>query len=239
MLTENRGYKYADYLIRDKDLYALKKYKMVINWLPKKEHLRVLNAGCGSGEMNILLSQNFTWHVDAIDVDQKAIVLSERMKECYKISNLNLFQSTIEDYRPEEGYDVIVSNDVLEHMPDDELAIRRFYEMLKDRKGILVITVPALPWLFGYHDEMLGHYRRYNKVNLREKLSRYFKVRKCRYFGCSLIPIAFVYSRLLCRPYPVAQNQTKVIRNIISAILFCEQKLSLPIGVSLIAYAIV
>ena len=30
-----------------------------------------------------------------------------------------------------------------------------------------MIEVPALPWLFSIHDEMLGHYRRYNKPLLR------------------------------------------------------------------------
>ena len=57
---EDRNYKLADYLARSSDRYTLTKYEIVMQWLPKTPNLRVLNAGCGSGEMNILLSQNLT-----------------------------------------------------------------------------------------------------------------------------------------------------------------------------------
>ena len=46
----------------------------------------------------------------------------------------------------------------------------------------MLVTVPAGPWLFGYHDEQLGHYRRYTKGTLR-RLAGTLRGRALRYFG--------------------------------------------------------
>ena len=80
-----------------------------MNWLPQTPKMRVLNAGCGSGEMNILLSQNSTWQVDALDIDIEAIRLSQKLKLENSIKNINLYHTTIEDYTAPEKYDIIIS----------------------------------------------------------------------------------------------------------------------------------
>lgn len=237
-MQENKNYKLADYLVRSKDQYALTKYKMVMSWLPQKDNLRILNAGCGSGEMNILLSQHSSWQVDAIDVDPEAIAISKILKLENQIDNLNIYQSSIEDFVAKGGkYDVIVSNDVLEHIEDDIAAIKKLSNLLKPQ-GILCISVPSLQWLFGYHDEQLGHYRRYNQQNLTQKLSKFFQIKKCRYFAGSLIPIALLYSCWLRKPYPVSQqSKESLIAKILKLLLTIESKIALPIGISLLVMA--
>ncbi len=67
--VESLDYKHADYLSRSKDKYAMAKYGIIMTWLPRRENISVLNAGCGSGELNIMLSQNPTWRVEALDSD--------------------------------------------------------------------------------------------------------------------------------------------------------------------------
>lgn len=235
--SEDRNYKLADYLARSSDRYSLTKYKILMNWLPQTPKMRVLNAGCGSGEMNILLSQNSTWQVDALDVDIEAIKLSEKLKLENSIKNLNLYHTTIEDYTAPEKYDLIISNDVLEHIEDDQAVIKKFSDLLKP-DGLIGISVPALQWLFGYHDEMLAHYRRYHRKELIKKLSVYFNISKCRYFGASLIPIALFYSRWLRKPYPVGELENQsVTTKILENLLGFESKVSFPLGISLIALA--
>ncbi|KAB8319727.1 methyltransferase domain-containing protein [Tolypothrix campylonemoides VB511288] len=235
--SEDRNYKLADYLARSSDRYTLTKYKIVMQWLPKTPNLRVLNAGCGSGEMNILLSRSLTWQVDALDVDVEAINLSQKLKIENDIKNLNLYHTTIEDYTAPEKYDIIVSNDVLEHIKDDQAAIKKLSYLLKPN-GLICISVPALQWLFGYHDEMLGHYRRYHKQELIHKLSLDFNVKKCRYFGSSLIPVALLYSRWLRKAYPIGElEQQSLTTKILESVLEFESKVSFPIGISLIALA--
>lgn len=232
---ENLTYKHNDYLLRSNDYYALTKYQIVMNLLPKKQNLNVLNAGCGSGEMNILLAQNNTWKVTAIDIDEESILLSQNIQKKNNIENLTIIKSSIEEHIPNEKYDIIVSNDVLEHIEDDNEAVKKFSLLLK-KDGILCVSVPSLNYLFGYHDVMLGHYRRYNRKNCTKLLSSFFNIEKCRYFGGILIPAALLYSKIIKKPYPIGNaNEKSVISKLVKLILNFEKKVTLPLGTSLIA----
>src|SRR5579863_7622006 len=114
-MTENPDYKHEDYSIRSSDPYALTKYKIIMGWLPDQPGWRVLNAGCGSGEMSGLLAQRSTWQIDAIDIDPEAIQLSKQIKDAQGLINVTVSRASIEDH-PSRGYDLIISNDVLEHI---------------------------------------------------------------------------------------------------------------------------
>jgi SAM-dependent methyltransferase len=233
-VEENIGYKHADYLFRSDDKYAQMKYKIVMSLLPLKTNIRVLNAGCGSGEMNLILAQNKSWYVEAFDIDNESIALSKKIKDDHGIDNLAIFKSSIQDYVPSERYDIIVLNDVLEHIEDDLGALDKLAQMLKP-DGTICVTVPALQSLYGYHDEMLGHFRRYNKSNLLRRLSTFFEVVECRYFGGTLIPAVLVYSRLLRKPYPSQGNGKSILGGLLDSLLRFEYRHRLPLGTSLIA----
>ncbi|WP_017302686.1 class I SAM-dependent methyltransferase [Spirulina subsalsa] len=237
MRQENKNYKVADYLARSHDFYSLNKYKIVLSWIPQQEHLRILNAGCGSGEMNLMLAQNKSWSIDAIDVDETAVALSKQLKEQAELNNLNVFHSTIEDFEPNQPYDVIVSNDVLEHIENDEQALEKLNKLLKPN-GYLCLSVPAFQFLFGYHDKMLGHYRRYSKYELVSKVSLFFRLTKVRYFGFSLIPVVILYSCLLKKDYPIEQAKKKSwLTQILKKVLSWEANCYSPIGISLVLLA--
>lgn len=232
---EDLDYKHKDYLYRSNDKYALVKYDIVMEYLPKRDNLQILNAGCGSGEMNVLLAQNKSWQITGIDNDEKSISLSQKLKEEFKLDNLLLFRSAIEEFEPKEKYDIIIANDVLEHIEDDKEALSKLSLMLK-KDGIICISVPALNLLFGYHDIMLGHYRRYNKKNLKKLFSLFFEIHKCRYFGFILIPVAFFFSRIIKKSYPVYKvSKLSIFSKLINLILSIEKAYSLPLGTSLIA----
>ncbi len=236
-MSENTIYKHQDYQVRSNDPYALAKYRVVLRWLPQADHLTVLNAGCGSGEMNALLARNRSWHIDAIDTDPDAVTRSLALKADMNLMNVQISQNSIEDFRPQHLYDLIVCNDVIEHISDDAQALARLTALLRPG-GRLYITVPALQWLFGYHDTMLGHFRRYNRRRLTARVTPYARVTRCRYFGFTLIPIAVLYSRWLKRAYPVGkQGKGSLPGAILLFLLRIEEHIALPSGTSLILMA--
>ena len=68
-------------------------------------------------------------------------------------------------------YDGIYTSNVLEHIEDDAETLRKIHGMLKPGRN-LVIYVPALMCLYSELDSFIGHYRRYHKKELLEKLRK-------------------------------------------------------------------
>jgi SAM-dependent methyltransferase len=64
--------------------------------------------------------------------------------------------------------DAIVSANLLEHVPDDEGALREMRRLLRPG-GRAVIVVPAAPGTYDYYDRFLGHERRYGRGELAGK----------------------------------------------------------------------
>lgn len=65
--------------------------------------------------------------------------------------------------------DSVVLVNVLEHVPDDAALLHDVHEVLVPG-GTILLLVPALPWIFGSLDDAFGHYRRYHKTSLADKL---------------------------------------------------------------------
>lgn len=64
--------------------------------------------------------------------------------------------------------DAIVSANVLEHVADDEGALREMHRLLRPG-GIAAVVVPAGPGVYDAYDEHLGHERRYARHELARK----------------------------------------------------------------------
>jgi SAM-dependent methyltransferase len=62
-------------------------------------------------------------------------------------------------------FDVVLALDVLEHLEDDAAGLREAAQLLKP-SGLLLVTVPAFPSLWGGQDVVSQHQRRYTKRTL-------------------------------------------------------------------------
>lgn len=62
---------------------------------------------------------------------------------------------------PDNCVDIIVALNVLEHIKDDEAALKQMYRILKP-DGYAIIEVPASQDLYDFYDEQLKHFRRYD-----------------------------------------------------------------------------
>jgi SAM-dependent methyltransferase len=66
---------------------------------------------------------------------------------------------------PGASVDVVVALNVLEHIDEDERALRQIHRILKP-EGLAYIEVPAGPHLHDLYDEVLQHHRRYRLAGL-------------------------------------------------------------------------
>lgn len=92
----------------------------------------------------------------------------------------------------QEHFDVVGMFDVLEHIDDDDLAIKNVYKMLKP-DGKAIITVPAHKWLWSKQDAIAYHRRRYEVEQLKGMFDRNgFKILEARAFFISILPLLYL-----------------------------------------------
>jgi hypothetical protein len=97
--------------------------------------------------------------------------------------------------------------DVLEHVEDDFTFLNDILKKLPEN-GTLLITVPAIQFLFSAYDAFYKHYRRYSRKQLIALLNRSdIVIEKCHYFYGSLFFFRLI--SLLAKPL----LEQKAIRN--------------------------
>jgi 2-polyprenyl-3-methyl-5-hydroxy-6-metoxy-1,4-benzoquinol methylase len=230
-------FQYDDLAAKSQDLYANTKYAIVLRYLRKHPTLRILNVGCGSGELSLQLGAK-GHKVLGIDVEPAHIELARKnAARAGSPAGGDFIASPVEDFQSATTFDCVVSTDVLEHIEDDHAAFEHMMGLLRPG-GLVVLTVPAGPWLFGYHDEQLGHFRRYTKRTLRRLVEASCDIQRLRYFGFTLVPVCLLYSKWLARPYPVAQwgdKKRSPVRSLaLRSLMNLDRMLPMPLGISLL-----
>lgn len=82
--------------------------------------------------------------------------------------------------------------DVVEHVADDEGFVRELAEVLRPG-GMLYLTVPAYTWMWSDADVAAGHFRRYTRASIAERVAPFFDVVFASYyFSPLLLPIALM-----------------------------------------------
>jgi len=80
-----------------------------------------------------------------------------------------------------QSQQIIYSLNVLEHIEHDIDAMAAWGETLRPL-GLMLIYVPAMPILFSSMDKKVGHYRRYTRKELMDKVyAAGFSVERCEY----------------------------------------------------------
>lgn len=93
----------------------------------------VLDCGCGPGSITIGLAQHASSStVTGIDLDPTQIQLAEHRAEQQSVSNVRFSQADVCDLPfPDEAFDTVFSNAVLEHVQRSDIALREMFRVLK------------------------------------------------------------------------------------------------------------
>ncbi|HZT05511.1 MAG TPA: class I SAM-dependent methyltransferase [Chloroflexota bacterium] len=127
----------------------------------------ILDAGCGAGGLTELLAR-MGYSVTAIDESPEFVAYTRaRMDYLGLAHRVHVFQADLPraSLRP-HWFDGAVCGEVLEHLDDDDAAVRAIAAALRPG-GILALTVPAGSDRFGWLDTWAGHRRRYEAADLR------------------------------------------------------------------------
>lgn len=142
---------------------------------------RILEVGCGEGD---LLSH---LRGEGFDV-AGAELLREGLDGCLRRPHGALFQCDANRLPFREEFDAVALFDVLEHLDDDEAAVRACAAAVRPG-GVVMFTVPAFDVLWGIWDDWNGHRRRYRRSQMIRLLRRAgLSVAEARYFWAVLFP---------------------------------------------------
>lgn len=196
--------------------------------------LRILEVGCGTGS-NLAMLQRYG-SVDAIEPDDPARALAASRSGIAVKGGLLPGGVELED----GAYDLIVLLDVLEHIPDDHGTLAALRRKLAPG-GRLLVTVPAMPWLWSAHDAAHHHHRRYTARSLSKVFKAAgFRIRYRSHFNTLLFPLIVAArgaGKLLRRdggddampPPPV----NKLLKSLFASERHLLGRARLPFGVSL------
>jgi len=109
-------------------------------------------------------------------------------------SGISVFVSTLEQLQlPDSSLGAIGLFDVLEHVDERSVLLSEVHRVLRS-KGIFLISVPALPWLWSTFDIEERHHLRYTRKTLRVELeSSGFEILRSGYFfTLTVIPLFFL-----------------------------------------------
>jgi len=139
---------------------------------------------------------------------------------------------------PPESVDVIISSNVLEHVPDDLATLKKLYACLKPG-GRAVFWVPAFELLWTPMDDRVEHYRRYTRARLASVFERAgFSVKECVYQDSLGFFVTLLFKLVGSRDGRVSDWSLKLYdRVVFPASRACDRLCSRLLGKNVVIFA--
>jgi SAM-dependent methyltransferase len=197
---------------------------------------RILEVGCGTGGNLELLATHGT--VDALEYDAQARNIAAARGVATVEGGALPDAIGFSDAR----YDLIALLDVLEHVDQDQASLTALGKRLAPG-GRILVTVPAVPWLWSDHDVLHHHKRRYTHSGLANvAVAAGLKVETSGYFNSLLFPLAVAQRlahQLLRRDASLDARPAPWLNRSLQHIFMAERhmidRIRFPIGLSLYA----
>jgi len=200
----------------------------------------ILEVGCGTGGFLDVLAKRYpaatVAGVEPSDAARRVALDAGRPVKPGAFGSLGVEDGSV---------DLLVALDVLEHCDDEDEALEDAMRVLRPGGG-LVMTVPAMPSLWGSHDRANAHRCRYTRAHLTEVVGGAgFEALRCSYFNMFLLPLAFAARAL---PEAIGREGSDgidvppapvnaALRTVFGLERPLLRHLDLPLGVSLVVTA--
>ena len=149
---------------------------------------RVIDFGGGCGGWIAYLAERARFPVTELALADSS-ELALRFASQVLPAGVTLFQIDLLNLRWMNRWDVAFLLDVLEHIPDHEIALQQIHEALIPG-GLLFVAVPALKTFWTWNDEVARHQRRYSRADFRRLADRCcYRLLDARYFMFLLSPL--------------------------------------------------
>ncbi len=203
--------------------------KVIEPWLGN----RILEIGSGIANISRQLPKRELLTLS--DRDPQYLKLLQQAFEYYdgvEVVELDLTKQEHFD-RMDQRFDSIVCLNVLEHIEDDEAALRRMAGLLEPG-GRLILQVPQYRFLYSPMDRDLGHFRRYDSRQLAKKITDAgMRVDAMKNFN-SLGSLGWLVNSKIMGKKDLGKFKLKIYDMLVPALSRIEKVMELP-GLSLVA----
>ncbi|MCX7626766.1 MAG: bifunctional glycosyltransferase/class I SAM-dependent methyltransferase [Candidatus Sumerlaeaceae bacterium] len=238
ILKYARG-RYKDY--GKSTLRNLEEFGVYSEWIYKKLEpylgQRILEIGAGIGNNVEFLCRGHNRQVLVTDAREDYVeYLHDKFhgRPRLEVMRYDVTESPPDDIR-NFCADTVVCTNVLEHIEDDELALRNIYSLLQ-AGGKLILLVPAHPALYSKMDANLGHYRRYTLKGLCDQVRKAgFAVIERFYFN-PLGAIGWFIAGKILRNREIRAGHLW-LQKLVMPFAMMLDKVGLPLGLSAVVVA--
>ncbi len=116
------------------------KIKKILELLPKKQGLKLLDVGCGEGY--------FFDHIKDLNYEYSGMDISNEQVKKAKNKGLNVikYDASVQWPQLDKTYDVVFASEIIEHVFDTDFFLHECSRVLKGH-GILLLTTPNIAYL--------------------------------------------------------------------------------------------
>lgn len=167
-------------------------------------HGDVLEVGAGTGNTTKALWRGDLKSWLCLEPDLKLVNQLNRKISDFIQTNCTVVHGDLTILPNGNKFDCILYIDVLEHIQNDKFELEKASLHLK-KGGVIIIIAPAHQCLFSPFDASIGHYRRYNKKNIKLIVNNLEIVKLVYLDSVSLIAV-LINNLLLKHNYPTKRQ---------------------------------
>jgi len=196
---------------------------------------KTLEIGSGVGNISdFFITDKKTVYLSDIRGNYRNILEKKFKLDSNSVLDIDIAHSDFTKTYPTllSSFDSVFALNVVEHIKDDDLAIKNMLSLLKPR-GQMTILVPAYQSLYNDIDVSLEHFRRYTKKSLSALMGKYAPVTKTFYFNATGI-LAWWISGKILRHKTIPAGEMKLYNTFVPVFKLVDKIVAKQMGLSVV-----
>ena len=113
--------------------------KIVLPLLKENNSLKILDIGCGTGQLIIEISKQYE-NVDYLGIDVAKNMINESKKNNVKNKNIKFKHCPIEKFNSKDKYDIIICTHAFPYFPNKEEILKKIYKLSNKNANIIIVN---------------------------------------------------------------------------------------------------